>query len=144
MSQIMTIGRLSLLLLIGFVISVGCSTPNDKAPVQADTEKHAAGWLPVPHMTEAQTNIAGCMECHGEDLLGGISKVSCVSCHLGGPTSVHPADWADAAILTKHGPYVVANDTTSCRNIYCHGNSLQGVANSGPTCNGTTPCHSYP
>ena len=143
MSPITIMGRSCFLLLIGLVMLAGCgSTTNDNAPFQADTGKHAANWLPATHMTQAKADIAACKECHGEDLLGGIAKVGCVSCHLGGPTSIHPADWAGDAILTKHGPYVIANNTTACRNVYCHGYNLEGVANSGPKCNGT--CHSYP
>lgn len=141
MSQIMTIGRYSFLLLIGLVMLAGCGTPNDKAPFDADTQKHAADWLPAPHRTAAEKNLADCKGCHGEDLLGGISGVGCVSCHMGGPTSVHPADWEGTAILTKHGLYVVKNSSDACRNIYCHGPYLQGVAQSGPSC---SSCHSYP
>lgn len=142
MSPITTIGRYFLLMLIGLFVQAGCGTSNDNASFSADTQKHAAGWLPANHMVAAQADITTCKECHGDDLLGGISHVTCVSCHLGGPTSIHPADWAGAAILTKHGPYVVANDVVACRNIYCHGFSLEGVMDSGPKCNGT--CHSFP
>ncbi len=146
MSPIMTIGRSGFLLLIGLVVLAGCGTANNNAPLDSDSGKHGvAGWLPAGHMTAAQANLSDCKSCHGEDLLGGISQVSCVTCHLGGPTSIHPSDWAGNAILTNHGPYVKANDTTSCRNVYCHGYSLQGVASSGPTCNNPNgTCHSYP
>jgi hypothetical protein len=141
MSQIMTRGRFSFLLLIGLVMLAGCGTPNDKAPFPADTGKHAAGWLPAQHSAAAEADIASCKECHGDDLAGGISGKGCTGCHMGGPTSKHPTDWANS-IQTKHGTYVAANSSDACRNIYCHGSSLEGVANSGPQCNGT--CHSYP
>jgi len=141
MSQIMTIGRFGFLLLIGLALLAGCgSTPNDKAPFSADTGKHAAGWLPAQHSTSATASTASCKECHGEDLTGGISGVSCTTCHIGGPTSAHPTDWG-TSILTKHGPYVVANTSASCQNVYCHGANREGVANSGPAC---SSCHSYP
>jgi len=79
--------------------------------------------------------------CHGTTLSGVVgSGPSCTSCHLGGPTSVHPTNWG-AAILTMHGPYVVANSTDSCSNLNCHGADLQGVAGSGPSCRS---CHSFP
>jgi hypothetical protein len=41
------------------------------------------------------------MDCHGDDLAGGISGVSCssdaVGCHSGGP-AFHPADWLDKSL----------------------------------------------
>jgi hypothetical protein len=141
MSQIMTIGRFSFLLLIGLAMLAGCgSTPNDKASFSADTGKHAAGWLPAGHSATAKADSTSCQECHGADLSGGISGISCTGCHMGGPTSMHPVDWG-TSILTKHGKYVVDNGSSSCSNANCHGANLQGVANSGPSC---SSCHSYP
>ena len=75
MSQIMTIGRFGFLLLIGLVVFAGCGTTNDNSPFQVDAKKHPAGWLPANHMIAARADIASCKECHGEDFLGGISKV---------------------------------------------------------------------
>jgi hypothetical protein len=37
---------------------------------------------------------------------------------------------------------VVTNTESSCRNAYCHGFYLQGVAGSGPSCASPFPCHS--
>jgi hypothetical protein len=135
MSQI-TI-RLSVmgLLLLGLVVLVGCgSDANTQAPFDSDAQQHAAGWLPAGHMTAAQPDGASCQECHGADFSGGISKVSCTTCHLGGALSVHPATWEGDAILTSHGPYVVANGSLACANVNCHGADLKGVVNSGPSC----------
>ena len=142
MSQIMTIGRVGFLLLIGLVMLIGCGTPNDNAPFSTDTQKHATDWLPKPHMTSAQADLAACKECHGGDLLGGISGAGCVSCHMGGPTSMHPAIWS-GVITTSHGLYVAQSGTHSdaCRNVHCHGPYLAGVPNSGPSC---SSCHNYP
>ena len=140
MSQIMTIGRFGFLLLIGLVALTGCGTPNDQAQFQADTQQHVAGWLPAKHAAEAETNIASCQECHGDDLSGGISGKDCTGCHMGGPTSKHPTEWA-GSILTLHGKYVAANTSSACRNVYCHGPFLEGVADSGPSC---SSCHNYP
>ncbi len=46
----------------------------------------------------------------------------------------------------RHGPYEVANGTSTCANAYCHGVDLSGVAQSGPSCNSGTAvgCHSFP
>ncbi len=103
---------------------------------------HPTDWVPVysSHGAFAKANTTGACAnqyCHGTTLTGvANSGPSCSSCHLGGPTSVHPTDWAP--IYTTHGPYVNANTTSVCANQYCHGLSLTGVANSGPSC---TSCH---
>jgi hypothetical protein len=129
----------AVVVLISFSILCGCSSQNPESIFNSDTGKHPNDWLPGGHMTAARTNIASCNECHGADLAGGISHVSCTSCHLGGPTSIHPADWVP--LLTKHGPYAEANGTASCANQWCHGPQLSGVAGSGPAC---TSCHPFP
>jgi len=133
-------------LLSAMALISGCGSTNDQAPFNADTQQHPASWLPAGHMTAAQPDAASCQECHGDDLGGGISKVSCTTCHLGGALSVHPATWEGDAILTSHGPYVVANSSHACENAYCHGADLNGVAGSGPSCSSGTAvgCHSYP
>jgi hypothetical protein len=99
----------------------------------------SSDWLPGEHMTAAKADITVCTECHGEDLAGGISRISCTSCHLGSPTSVHPTDWVP--LFRTHGPYVAANGTAACANQYCHGTTLAGVPGSGPSC---TTCHGLP
>lgn len=121
------------LLFAGTVSLSGCGTANSQAPFDADAQKHEAGWMPQGHREAVKNNgAASCQECHGEDLSGGIVKVSCTTCHLGGPLSVHPAAWAGDAILTLHGQFVVKNSTDTCANINCHGANLKGAA--GPGC----------
>jgi hypothetical protein len=90
-------------------------------------------------MVAAQTDIGVCAECHGDDYGGGISRVSCTQCHLGGVSAVHPSSWGTGSqIDLYHGPYAQTNGTTACANTYCHGTTLIGVAGSGPSC---TSCH---
>ncbi len=129
----------------------GCSDQNPKSLIDPNTGKHAANWLPAGHAAAASsgTTSAGtvipstgtCTTCHGDDLSGGITGVSCTSCHLGGPTSVHPLAWDPVSLA--HGPSISsgAAAVTSCSNQYCHGTDFQGVAGSGPPC---TTCHSFP
>jgi hypothetical protein len=124
---------IGVLLLTGAVSILGCGTPNSQAPFDVDAQKHEAGWMPQGHRNAVNNNsAASCKECHGEDLSGGIAKVSCTKCHLGGPLSVHPASWNGDAILTLHGQYVVANSSGACSNVNCHGPNLKGAA--GPSC----------
>jgi len=89
-------------------------------------------------MVAAQENQSACTECHGQYYDGGISGVSCTSCHLGGPSSKHPVDWFLPQLWKKHAGYATANGNTACANAVCHGSTLSGVANSGPSC---TSCH---
>ncbi len=127
----------------GFIAIAGCGSPNATATFNPEESVHPADWLPAGHMIAAEDNLNGCTQCHGQDLVsGGISKVSCTSCHIGGPTAVHPATFNGVLWLNGgHGQYVAANGTGSCRNVWCHGNNLEGVAQSGPSCR---ECHSFP
>ncbi len=120
-----------------FVSQFGCdSEPNSKAVFDQSTSRHAGDWLPAGHMNAAKSDSGACTPCHGTDFQGGLSKVSCTSCHLGGSAAVHPASWTP--MYTTHGAYARTNGTNACANQYCHGTSLTGVAQSGPSC---TSCH---
>ncbi len=129
-----------LLAAMSFMAGCGSSTPNSQAPFDAEAQQHPAGWLPAGHKTAALADQNVCAECHGSDYLGGVSKVSCTKCHLGGVDSVHPLDWGVDVIqvATKHGAYVAALGNSSCSNAFCHGTDLGGITNSGPSC---TLCH---
>jgi hypothetical protein len=131
---------LTCLLIAGLVMAAGCGDPNSRSNFDPDASKHQAGWLPAGHMNAARVDISSCQSCHGPELDGGIAGVSCTTCHLGGALSMHPAAWA-GTILRSHGPFVVANGSDSCKNVYCHGSTLLGVTGSGPSC---SSCHSYP
>jgi predicted CxxxxCH...CXXCH cytochrome family protein len=88
MSPIISMSRLALLLSFAVLLAAGCSTPSDQSAFDTATNRHIAGWVPAEHAPAAQENIASCKECHGEDLLGGISGVSCSSCHVNGISSL--------------------------------------------------------
>ncbi|MBK8794542.1 MAG: hypothetical protein IPN59_15825 [Holophaga sp.] len=84
------------------ILAVGCtSTTADNAPKFSATGEHPAGWL-QSHWADYSKNPGQCSTCHGSTTnpaqAGGISKVSCFTCHADGPG--HPAGWADPA---QHG-----------------------------------------
>jgi hypothetical protein len=132
-----------LLLLLSFFLLAGCGggsseteTPLATQPL-ATTQTHPAGWLPDGHAVAAEADIQTCETCHGTDLTGGTTQVSCTQCHLGNPESVHPTLWGNFA-YALHAGYVNLNGTSTCANVTCHGLNLEGVQGSGPSC---TQCH---
>ncbi|MDO8493920.1 MAG: Ig-like domain-containing protein [Deltaproteobacteria bacterium] len=79
--------------------------------------------------------------CHGSDLRGGISGVSCstVECHSGYP---HPLRWKE---ISGHGAMVLEIGSKSCGTANCHGVAFEGApARRVPSCY-NYECHSdYP
>jgi hypothetical protein len=129
------------LIAVALMVSA-CGGPDATSTFDPETAVHPSDWLPAGHVSPARENSDSCKQCHGEDLVsGGISGVSCDSCHLGGPLAVHPETW-DGVSWSEggHGLYVVQSGTSVCRNIWCHGANLEGVSQSGPSCN---DCHPY-
>jgi hypothetical protein len=132
-----------LLFLLCLFLLAGCGggsseteTPLQSQP-QAVAATHPAEWLPAGHVTDAKANVATCTVCHGTDLTGATTHVSCTQCHIGNPQSVHPTQWGNFA-YALHPTYVSQNGTSSCANVTCHGLNLEGVPGSGPSC---TQCH---
>lgn len=125
-------------LLFGCLLGLGgCGDATSKSDLDPETGMHPSGWLPAGHAGAGQSHLTTCQPCHGDDFHGGIAKVSCLLCHLGDQTHVHPLSWDDL-VYALHGPYVDQNGTAACANAFCHGADLQGVAQSGPSC---TSCH---
>lgn len=124
-------------LLLVFTLA-GCGSSNSSSSLDSNSGSHLAGWLPAGHKTSAVSTPESCTPCHGADYAGGISEISCTSCHMGGVDSIHP-NWGTPA-STVHGSYVKnnGNDTSGCANANCHGTTLAGVTGSGPSC---TSCH---
>jgi predicted CxxxxCH...CXXCH cytochrome family protein len=106
-----------------------CGQGRDSAPAMINAAgKHAVGlgytnWV-QQHWVEYKkanggtadvTSSTTCSECHGADLLGGVSKVSCfsasfvvngvsMSCHPNGDHKLgHPASWADPSVRPVQG-----------------------------------------
>jgi predicted CxxxxCH...CXXCH cytochrome family protein len=148
MSQIKRTPIFIIVGLIGLMMLAACgsSKPNKKTENAYNSEKgsHSADWLPQKHRSAAEADQNACKECHGEELNGGISGVSCTQCHLGGAASVHPLDWQDNSAaprgLLKHRWYSLQNGTASCANVSCHGADLKGVAPNGVGC---SDCHQF-
>lgn len=116
----------------------GCGSVNSNAPTLDEAGRHAANWI-VDHRASFVRDQGSCNDCHGSDLKGGISKVSCStalfggqSCHANGPSG-HPAGWREPDF---HGGVAKAqpgNDSgfTNCQT--CHGGDFAGGV-SGVSC----------
>lgn len=115
----------------------GCGDANPKASFDPAVGKHPANWLPAGHAAAAEEDVNGCAECHGDALDGGIAKVTCLTCHIGGTTKIHPVLWGGLA-YALHAGYLSENGTGTCATALCHGTDLLGVTDSGPSC---LSCH---
>ena len=142
----------ALLLLLGAVaFAAGCSTaesPNGSGTVTnhiLPSGSSVAGWLVLPsggsHAGTATLDYiagggdSGCTQCHGSDLTGGISRVSCFD----NPAGCHHdpvANWATPAVhgaTAKQAPG--SSGFASCQ--ICHGNDFSG-GGAGVAC---ADCH---
>lgn len=129
----------------------GCGKTNDTVQVLGSTNKHPDTWL-TDHRSAYQKNRDQCRECHGTDLMGGITKVDCFNqgglgqCHSGtpphGPRDVpHQLPFTDGS---THGP-VAKQDLVFCQS--CHGQTGGPGSNPrfnvtvGTLNNGCEDCH---
>jgi len=102
MRRYITILKQATLILALAALISGCSTANQDSPLSLVNAagNHPDGWI-TAHGTYAEPDGSFCMDCHGDDLSGGITGVSCssdaVGCHSGGP-AFHPADWLDSSL----------------------------------------------
>lgn len=155
------------LVVMGAAALYACSNANGTAPIVDSSGKHPAAWverhwIEYKKSTPGAAKVAGkaaaatavdfaaspCAECHGADLLGGITKVSCFSaksqsgqaCHATGPvTGSH--GWRSA---TDHGTSgAMAAPAISAGFAYCtkcHGSTYDnGNAVSCKSCHTTAP-----
>ncbi len=146
MSSIRTKLTIACMFALVLIALAGCGNSNSTAFYNPETNVHPADWLPSRHVGAAQQDLNSCGSCHGANLTGGMSGVSCTGCHLGGPTAVHPATWGgqqwfqSGGTTQGHGVFMTEHGTASCKNLWCHGQNLQGVIGSGPSCN---TCHTW-
>lgn len=122
------------------LLGLGCtSTTADRAPQFSEKGEHPAGWM-QDHWKDYSKNPQQCTTCHGSTTdplrAGGISKVSCFTCHTGGPG--HPAGWSAASQHGRAGAMVAPGTKEGFAYCFkCHGGP--GVpALTATTC---TTCH---
>jgi predicted CxxxxCH...CXXCH cytochrome family protein len=137
MSQITKITTSVLLLLVG-LLAGGCGDPNTKAPFNSDKAAHPAGWLPSGHAVAAKADGSSCAECHGSDLSGGISSVSCLTCHENGSpftstgcTSCHGNPPSGTEAPNRGGAHATHNALLTVKDVCdtCHSGAGSGTLN---------------
>jgi len=129
-STLLFIGAMPLLIL------TACSDPQN-APTGVDEKVsiHEPGWTMPASTSFHGVALAGkkfdaseCRQCHGSQFDGGISNVSCKTCHASYP---HPANWIGAHTgFIKNTNY----NLNSCKG--CHGQDygIKKINNSCLTC----------
>lgn len=104
----------------------GCTEPPPDGLPGSDSDSntyHSTGWKDNPqHGSDSSADPQNCKACHGEDLAGGTSGISCAGCHHG---------WSGT-----HGEAFAANPD-NCK--ACHGTDFKGGL-IAPSC---LYCHHY-
>jgi hypothetical protein len=134
-------------------LAMGCSDGTESGKIFSIEQGHPENWVdpayrdmddfhvtPVLNVESGVYDYESCQECHGSLLEGGISGISCYSCHNGPDGSFgHPDGWRiyyDASLF--HSRYA-KEFLVSCTSVACHGGDLTG-GDLGPTCF-TSGCH---
>ena len=112
-------------------IFTSCSAVNTDSPLSlvGPDGKHLAGWI-TAHGQYAAPDGSMCTDCHGSDLAGGISGVSCSvdiyngqSCHGSAGPAFHPADWLDSSLTGEDwhgGAYLAGSPVNGLDCVDCH------------------------
>jgi predicted CxxxxCH...CXXCH cytochrome family protein len=134
----------------GIFCLFACSKANPNAiSIDPATGKHPSGWVAqTSGGAHPKAYIAGpsaCLQCHGKNLAGGISGVSCFSasrsgftCHPGGPSG-HPAGWAAPSAHGASARALAAGRDGIAHCQLCHGAAFTGGI--GPSCLNAAGCH---
>src|SRR5450631_2185259 len=149
----------AVLVSLAALLAVSCSNGNEKTSlIDPGTGKHVAGWAVATtggaHPTAFLADSNVCFECHGADLKGGVSKVSCftasrsgITCHANGPGAPHSVPFPD------HGATAISN-FNFC--LGCHQDAANATGSKPPGCqnchltspvttpSGCTSCHANP
>jgi len=163
MNKLLTIGyKLSLIsFLVGFVTFLSsCSKLQNNAlsPVQPVSQSvifpHPVGWADttssnfhgtffINNYLASQTfDITSCATCHGHDLQGGTTKVSCYQCHKGNDGTL-ACNTCHGSALNPAPPKDLSGDSSpTIQSAGAHQEHLAGGAVSAPVA--CSSCHAVP
>lgn len=130
-----------------------CSKGNDKAVnIDPITGKHPSGWAAAGngglHPAKYHAGPSACYECHGKNLDGGISNVSCfnasrsgINCHPDGPALAgHTEGWSSPSAHGVSAKALAAGQDGFVRCQKCHGSDFNG-GSSNKSCLNSAGCH---
>jgi len=137
----------SLGLLLAAAAALGACNKTHESVLFTPGVGHPDGWV-ADHGVEYRKAAPRCVECHGADLRGGISAVSCYStgidgttCHPAGPASfIHGEGWASPG---QHGSQAKAAPGAMSGFAWCegcHGKNFDGGSVNTPCAS----CHGVP
>ncbi|MDD5773489.1 MAG: cytochrome c3 family protein [bacterium] len=141
------------IIFIVLLLFASCSDRNQGSVLDPSTGRHYGNWI-SDHRENYLEGKNDCTVCHGNDLKGGISNVSCfslnfgdMSCHPEGPPSMHPSGWrkpSNHGASAKSAPDFdpeARKGFSRCQK--CHGNDFSGgIANiSCFVCHGVNAPH---
>jgi len=136
MSQINSRWPIIAILMALLIAAAGCSSGSGSGN-DPDTGDHPGNWsTPSVHGNVAKddpgsnSGFKSCQTCHGTKFTGGISDVSCKSCHGIAP---HPSAWMPGDAFTHTTTH--AGNADVC--AQCHRNNNPG----SPGCFNSTLCH---
>lgn len=129
------------------LLAWGCGGTAGKAVAFSEaTGQHPSDWV-QKHWAEYVKSPEQCRSCHGSTSdpaqAGGISKVSCFSCHTNGVN--HPSGWADASQHGRLGAQAApSSDPTAMVGFAhcakCHGSTYDnGLTVSCKSCHTKAP-----
>lgn len=113
---------------------VSCFTCHENYPHPENWSEEDSDGFHGEYLENVNGDISSCQSCHGDDLNGGRTEISCFSCHDSYP---HDDDWLNISAQGFHGNYIRNDDWSmqSCKN--CHGSDYAG----GNTMVSCKTCH---
>ncbi len=118
---------------------VSCFTCHSQFPHPADWITPDQAGFHGTAISNNQTLLTECQDCHGSDYAGGSVNISCFTCHAAFP---HLEGFANISSPNFHKNYFRENnnwDISTCRQ--CHGSDYSGEGNSAKNCR---MCHFQP
>ncbi|MDH5559614.1 MAG: hypothetical protein OEY59_02010 [Deltaproteobacteria bacterium] len=85
------------------------------------------GYFHKPDMTNAMTD---CIDCHGADMDGGTTGVSCYQCHF---NKWDPSKWIDHTVVINNARHATGHYDPEANCVDCHGSDLKGTKDA-PSC----------
>jgi hypothetical protein len=147
--MMLTTARTIQLLAVGALLLTSACSETERGSIFNPEVGHSGNWI-SDHGQAALDEGNTCPECHGTDLSGGDSELSCfttqyegVGCHESGVGKRHTAGWS---LESEHGRVVkqnpgVSSGMGSCQ--ACHGNDYEGGSSeiSCASCHGVAAPH---